>query len=337
MKPEELAAVRERLEGFAEDVFGSVPRADQRRKAGLYLRGLLLEGRRKSVQPMAARLAAAGDGDVEDLRQALQQFVTSSPWEEAPVRARLARRSVAAVAGAARRKRPPAPVAWAVDDTGFPKFGRMSVGVARQYSGTLGKVGNCQVGVSVHVAADDASCPVDWRLFLPAEWDPGLAPDDEARANAVARRTRTHVPDEVHHRPKWQLVLDMLDELAGWELPVAGVGALPVVADAGYGSSADFRTALEARGLAYVVGISQVVTAQPAGAELAQPAYSGRGRPPVPGYPDPPRSLRDLAVEAVAGNARLLRPVVWRRGSRGWRPAKWCSSVDGPPVGWATA
>ena len=96
-----------------------------------------------------------------------------------------------------------------VDDTGFPKDGSCSVGVQRQYSGTLGKTANCQLGVSVNAVCEQASCPLNWRLFLPESWD------DAAMAT---RRAACHLPAAVHHRPKWRLVLDMLDELAGWEL-----------------------------------------------------------------------------------------------------------------------
>ena len=129
MKPEELAAVRTGLLAFAGEMFTPLARADQRRWGEIYLRGLMVDGRRKSIEPMAARLPDGGE-------QCLQQFVNQSPWEVEPVRQRLARRMVAELA----------PLAVIVDDTGFPKAGRYSVGVARQYSGTLGKVGNCQIG-----------------------------------------------------------------------------------------------------------------------------------------------------------------------------------------------
>jgi SRSO17 transposase len=126
------------------------------------------------------------------------------------------------------------PAAWVIDDTAFPKFGRHSVGVAPQYCGALGKVANCQVGVSVHAVTDQASCPLDWRLFLPPEWD-----DDPER------RRKAHVPDRERHRPKWQLAMELLDELAGWDLvpPV-------VLADAAYGEVGEFRLGLEQRALA---------------------------------------------------------------------------------------
>lgn len=132
-------------------MFAPLVRRDQRAKGGLYLRGLLLDGRRKSMQPMTERLGVD--------HQQLQQFMTSSTCPFDAVRARLAWRAVAVVR----------PEVW--DDTGFPKDGVSSPGVARQYSGTLGKVGNCQSGVSVHVASDTASCPLSWRLFLPKSWN----------------------------------------------------------------------------------------------------------------------------------------------------------------------
>ena len=149
MTPGELAAVRGRREEFAAEMFAPLARRDQRDKGATYVRGLLLDGRRKSMQPMAERLGVDEQG--------LQQFVSSSTWAVEPVRQRLARRAIEVIA----------PDAWVVDDTGFPKDGTASPGVARQYSGTLGKVGNCQIGVSVHAVTDTASCPLDWRLFLP--------------------------------------------------------------------------------------------------------------------------------------------------------------------------
>jgi SRSO17 transposase len=170
----------------------------------------MLDGRRKSIQPMAQRL-----GEVH--YQALHHFVATSPWDWRPVRRRLAQVLVGALS----------PTAWVVDDTGFPKDGPCSVGVQRQYSGTLGKTANCQLGVSVNAVCEHASCPLDWRLFLPESWD------DTAMAT---RRAACHLPAAVHHRPKWRLVVDMLDELAGWELspPV-------LLADCGYGEIGEFR------------------------------------------------------------------------------------------------
>ena len=129
LTPAELATIRERLEAFADDIFTSLPRTDQRARGQCYLRGLLLDGRRKSIEPMAQRL-----GEVH--YQALGHFVATSPWDWRPVRRRLAEVLCAALS----------PTAWVVDDTGFPKDGSCSVGVQRQYSGTLGKTANCQLG-----------------------------------------------------------------------------------------------------------------------------------------------------------------------------------------------
>src|SRR3954463_14276389 len=131
MPPGELAAVRGRLEEFAAEMFAPLVRRDQRDKGGTYVRGVLLAGRGTPMGPMAERLGVDHQG--------LQQFVSSSTWAVDPVRERLARRAVEVIA----------PDAWVVDDTGFPKDGTASPGVARQYSGTLGKVGNCQIGVSI--------------------------------------------------------------------------------------------------------------------------------------------------------------------------------------------
>ena len=190
------------------------------------------------------------------------------------------------------------PAAWAIDDTGMPKCGRWSPGVARQYCGELGKVANCQVGVSVNAVSDSASCPLNWRLFVPAEWD-----EDRER------RARAKMPDDVRHRPKWQLALDMLDELAGW-----GLRPPVIVADAGYGEIGEFRAGLEQRELDSIVQVKPGTTAYRGDAALVQPAYQGRGRPPVARYPGKPSSLRDLVL--AAGREAAVA-VAWREGSRG--------------------
>ena len=281
MTPAELARARRRLVAFAADMFQPLARADQRRWGEVYLRGLMLDGKRKSIQPMAERLP---DGN----EQALQQFVSQSPWDWRPVRRRLAQQLTAAID----------PDAWIVDDTGFPKYGKTSVGVARQYSGTLGKVANCQVGVSIHAATDQASCPINWRLFLPESWD-----------GDAARRRAAHVPERVGHRPKGQLVLDMLDELAAWDLapPV-------VVTDAGYGESGELRLGLEERGLAYVVQVKATTSAYPEAVEPDTAPYAGRGRRPQARYRVKRSSLGVLTLAAGPGAAKT---VAWREGVRG--------------------
>jgi SRSO17 transposase len=281
LTPARLQKIRGRLVEFAEEMFEPMVRKDQRRWGEVYLRGLMLDGRRKSIEPMAARLE---DGD----EQCLQQFVNQSPWDEAAVRRRLAARMSAEIA----------PEAWIVDDTGFPKFGDRSVGVAHQYCGALGKIANCQVGVSVNAATDEASCPLDWRLFMPKEW----GPDAERRAKA-------HVPEEVRHVAKWRLALEMIDELRGW-----GLEDRPVLADAGYGDITGFRGGLEERGLDYVVQVKGATSAYAEDVRPEWPAHPGAGRPAKARYRGRRSSLRDLALEAGASAAV---EVSWREGTRG--------------------
>src|SRR3954453_15661044 len=272
MTPGELAAVRGRLEEFAAEMFAPLVRRDQRDKGATYLRGLLLDGRRKSMQPMAERLGVDHQG--------LQQFVSSSTWAVEEVRERLARRAVEVIA----------PAAWVVDDTGFPKDGTASPGVARQYSGSLGKVGNCQIGVSISAVTDAASCPLSWRLFVPERWDDTCAASPEAAAVIRDRRARAGIPAEAGHREKRRLALDMLDELAGW-----GLAPPVVVAHAGYGTIAAFRDGLTARGRAWVVQVQGVLSAYPDSAVPALVPSSGRGRPSRPRYRSAPIALRARA------------------------------------------
>jgi SRSO17 transposase len=285
----QLRRVRTRLAAFAEDLFQSIPRKDQRRWGQTYLRGLLLDGKRKSIQPIAARLAK-GDpqADAYALEQALQQFVNQSPWDPVLVRRRLAERMTAAIQ----------PAAWVIDDTAFPKFGRHSVGVAPQYCGALGKVANCQVGVSVHAATDQASCPLDWRLFLPQEWD-----------GDAERRRKAHVPADQRHRPKWQLALELLDELVGW-----GLAPPVILADAAYGEVGEFRLGLEQRELAYVVQVPGTLSAYPEQVAPETVPYRGRGRRPAARYRRQRSSLRQL-VGAAGGQAATT--VAWREGADG--------------------
>jgi SRSO17 transposase len=249
--------VRAELEEFVAEVFASLRRKDQRSRGGLYLQGLMLEGRRKSMQPMGGRLGV-------DYQQ-LQQFVSSSPWPVEPVRRVLARKAVDLIG----------PEAWVVDDTGFPKDGPASPGVARQYSGSLGKVGNVQIGVSVHAVTDRASCPLSWRLFIPEKWDDSCADSNEDAETIAARRAKTQIPDTVRHRPKWELALEMIDELAAW-----GPRPPVLVADAGYGEVGLFRTALTERGIPYVVQVKSDTSVHPAEVPFELPAYVGTGRPP---------------------------------------------------------
>ncbi len=162
-------------------------RIDGRRRGGCMCDGLMLDGQRKSMQPMAARLRVD--------HQRLQQFVTSSPWEVEPVR-----KACALIQ----------PHAWMIDDTGLVKDGASSACVARQYTGTLGKVGNCQVAVSVHAASDAASAPLDWRLYVPPQAGTRTAPRTPPQ-RSLSPVNGARSPDSEHHRPKWQMALETAD------------------------------------------------------------------------------------------------------------------------------
>jgi SRSO17 transposase len=300
MTPQEIAEVRPRLLGFAAEMLGGLPRKDQRAAGELYVRGLLTDGQRKSMQPMAARLGTD--------HQRLQQFITSSTWDYAVVRRNVARDFAASQ-----------PVeALVVDDTGFAKDGTASPCVARQYSGTLGKTANCQIGVSVHLANEHASCAADWRLFCPESWDDAALEDPVQAARAASRRARAGIPDDVRHLEKWRLALEMLDEMAGpggWDvLGRAGGGARPVVAaDAGYGDNTTFRMELDNRGWRYVVAVKGTTSAHAGDARpVTRSLGGGPGRPPRPAYPQPPVNLRQLAL----ASADQVRQVTWRQGTK---------------------
>ena len=317
MTPQEIAEVRPRLLDFTAEMLGGLPRKDQRAAGELYVRGLLTDGQRKSMQPMAERLGVD--------HQRLQQFITSSTWDYAAVRRNVARW----FAGHQ-------PVeALVVDDTGFPKDGTASPCVARQYSGTLGKIGNCQVGVSVHLVNEHASCAADWRLFCPESWDDAALADPVAAAGARRRRERAGIPDEVRHREKWRLALEMIQEMTGpggWgvleEVTAAG-GPRPVVAaDIGYGDNALFRQQLTDAGWKYAVAVKGSTSAHDGGAVPQTRPYGGLGQPPKPAYPRPPATLRTLAL----AHASQVQPVTWRQGTK--------ASTDNPDAsmsGWFLA
>jgi SRSO17 transposase len=291
----EVERLGDDLTEYTADVFASLTRAGWQERAGWYLHGLMLDGRRKSIQPMAARL----DGAVHE--QALNHFVTNSPWPVEPVRSRIAELVDEAVAAHA----------WAIDDTGLLKCGTASPCVARQYTGTAGKVTNCQIAVSVSMVTDTASCPVDWRLFVPESWDPG---SPKASLDVHERRHKVGIGEDIGHREKWRLALDMIDELMSWRRrpPL-------IVADCGYGDNAEFRHELAVRALAYVVQVSGDLNAYPIEARRTTVTHGRVGRPSVPRYRDPESTLAKLVMAAGSGAARR---ITWRQGSRrrGGRP-----------------
>jgi SRSO17 transposase len=270
-------------------VFASLTRSGRQDRACRYLHGLMIDGRRKSIQPMAARLPGVHE-------QAVNHFVTNSAGDVAPLRSRVAEPVDEAIS----------PAAWAIDDTGLLNCGIRSPGVARQYTGTAGKVSNCPVAVSVSMVTDTGSCPVDGRLFVPESCDPA-AP--KAGTDVDERRSRAGIGDDIGHREKWRLALDLIDELIG-------CGRRPplIVADSGPGDAAEFRHRLTERGLAYAVQASGAnLSGYPADTVRTKAAYRGVGKYPEPRYRKSASSLADLLTAVGPGAARR---VSWRRGSR---------------------
>lgn len=291
MKARKLERLRKELSGFLGQLTQSMGRIDRRRWAETYVRGLLLDGQRKSIQPMAERLEAI-DRDGRDYEQALQQLVNQSPWETSPVQEALA-------AFVVQHTRPEGFLL--LDDTGLPKKGRHSVGVARQYSGTLGKVGNCQVAVTLQYADGRDVYAVDAELYLPQSWM-----EDRARCR------RAGVPDQIGYRPKWQLALAMLQRAA-----TAGLRGT-VLADSFFGSVTAFREALQQAGWRYCVGIDSTLKVVDAQADWgAVPAWRGIGRPPS--RPAKVRAgAKSPSVQQWAlHHAGDFRKVAWREGSKG--------------------
>ena len=283
MNARELDACANRLKEFLVTMLTSVGRSERRHHGLLYVQGLLLDGERKSIEPLAERVP---EGNV----QALQQFVGQSPWAWEPVRRLLAQHMGEELLPAA---------GWIVDDSGFPKQGKESVGVARQYSGTLGKVGNCQVAVAVHLTTEAESMPLDWALYLPRAWT-----EDAERCRKAG------VPESTPFRTKIALALELIDHLLAW-----GLSRQPVLADAGYGNNTEFRQGLVDRQLHYVVGVESSTAVWEKPTQRVQPrSRASRGRPRRPYYRGQPRALRDLAAALPAESWRTL---TWRQGSQG--------------------
>jgi SRSO17 transposase len=249
VRTDSAATVKERLEEFGRGVLAeAMNRPAQMVNGGLYLRGLIEQGKRKSLEPMVERLGADAD------YQSMQQFLTDSPWDPAEV--------VRAVAG---RVAPRIEIlAWVLDDTGFPKQGKRSPGVKRQYSGTLGKVGNCQIGVSVHAVGERGTVPLGWALYLPEEW----CEDPERRATAK-------IPEQITFKTKPELALQLLQRASSWEVPQA-----PVLGDSAYGENTELRERLQDAGLSYVLSVSAQSTAFAPETTFAVPERKGSsGRP----------------------------------------------------------
>jgi SRSO17 transposase len=279
------------LDDYLEHLCAALGHADRRTSLQDYTRGLMLPIARKSVEPLAAHTAPLR---VRAKHQSLHHFVAKSPWSDA------------AVLAAVRNWVAPALTAdtghyWIVDDTGFPKKGRHSVGVARQYCGQLGKQDNCQVAVSLSLATERGSLPIAYRLYLPQDW-----------AEDAQRRRQVGVPSGQKFATKPDIALEQVRTAIE-----AGVTPGIVLADAGYGDETAFRDGITALGLLYSVGIRPGTTVWPPGVSPLPPAPgTGRGRPPSllrrgPGHE--PLSVKALAMSLPP---TAYQSVHWREGSQ---------------------
>jgi SRSO17 transposase len=265
------ADARDRMVGFVEEVACPLPLRRQRENALLYVRGLVEQGGRKSLQPTLFRLE-----ETPARYESMQQFLADSPWDPELLLRRCAER-VAPQIGV---------VAWLVDDTGIVKDGRHSPGVKRQYSGTLGKIGNCQITVSVHAVGEQGTLPLGWSLYLPEEW-----------CDDLPRRRKAKIPDEVMFATKPELAVSLVEQAAGWEIPQA-----PILADCAYGDDGGFRLRLQALYLEYVLAVSAQISVYGPETLFAVPERNGSvGRRRTVARPDRrPESVRALASRLPA-------------------------------------
>lgn len=291
MKQRELQRLRKELELFVKAMTEGLGRSERREALGHYMTGLLLEGERKSIAPMAERLSEVGGA--EAMRQRMQQAVVIAKWSEAELFRRIAEEL---------NTKLPELEAFVIDDTGFPKKGEHSVGVARQYSGTLGRTDNCQVATSLHLAGEHGSGCIGMRLYLSEDW-----------AGDVTRRKKAGVPEDVAFQKKGELALAMLDAAIGWGLPQK-----MVLTDAGYGDSGDFRRGLASRGLHYLVAVTGTANVWGPGTAPSLPEYKGVGRRPTRLHDE---DARPVPTEQLVEIAQFRR-VTWREGARGRQSAR---------------
>lgn len=258
-----------------------------------YCLGLLMPLERKSVEPMAAVTAPAR---AAAKHQSLLHFVGQASWSDEALMAQVRDHVLPVI------ERHGPIQAWIIDDTGFPKKGRHSVGVARQYCGQLGKQDNCQVVVSLSVANEHASLPIAYRLYLPQAW----AEDPE-------RRSRAKVPEEVAFQTKPAIALDQIAAAKA-----RGVAPGTILADAGYGADGSFRAGLSTLGLAYVVGVQPTLSVWPPGAGPLPPKpWKGKGRPPSLMRRDPDKKPVSAKALAQKLDADAWHTVRWREGTNG--------------------
>jgi len=280
-----------RFAAFVERLAEALGHADRIAPMKAYCTGLMLPGDRKSVEPMAARVEP---GRVRAAHQSLHHFVAKADWTDAAVMETVRNLVLPVIT----RNEPIR--AWIIDDTGFPKKGTHSVGVARQYCGQLGKQDNCQVAVSLSIANEQASLPVAWRLYLPEAWT-----EDRLR------RTKAGVPTDITFETKPQIALDQIRRAKE-----AGIPTGVVLADAGYGVDTAFRAGLRAMNLDYVVGIQSSASLWPPGQGPLPPRpWSGKGRPPSLYRRDKEHKPTFAKALAATLSDESWQEVSWREGT----------------------
>jgi SRSO17 transposase len=283
----------ERLQAYLDGLTRAAGHSDRVVPIENYTKGLMLPIERKSVEPMAARLAP---GSVRQMHQSLHHIVADAPWSDVALLEQVRRQVLPAMTKKHKL------AAWIVDDTGFPKKGTHSVGVTRQYCGQLGKQDNCRVAVSVSLATEHASIPATYQLYLPEIW----ADDPE-------RRKQAGVPKEIRFQTKPDMALDHIRGLVNQDVPRA-----VVLADAAYGNDGAFREGLEALGLSYAVGIqSSTALWAPGTGPLRPPPRGKMGRPPRLLRRDKQHQPLPAKEIALCLTAAELRSVTWREGTRG--------------------
>ena len=280
--------VAERLEAFGTEVLaGAMNRPVQVRNGSLYLRGLIEQGARKSLEPLVERLG--GDADY----QSMQQFLADSPWDPVLVVQAVAERVAAAIDVQA----------WVLDDTGFPKDGKDSPGVKRQYSGTLGKTGNCQIGVSVHAVGSRGTVALGWALYLPEEW-----------CDDPQRRKKAKIPEEVEFQTKPELAAGLVERAAAWKIPRA-----PILGDCAYGKNTALRERLNDAGLEYVLSVSEEVSVFAPETIFEVPASRNAGSGRQKTRPQPDRKPEQLGALIARLAPKQFQTVTFRDGPDGKR------------------
>jgi len=288
-----MMTASKRFDAYTERLVSVLGHADRDTPFRQYTTGLLLPLERKSIEPIAARVDPA---QVSATHQSLHHFVAKSDWSDRALLAAVQRQLLPVIERHGQIE------AWIIDDTGFPKKGKHSVGVARQYCGQLGKQDNCQVAVSLSVANEAASLPIDYQLYLPKEW-----------AGDPARRAKAGVPEAIDFKTKPAIALDQIRQAVADGVP-AGV----VLADAGYGADMKFQAALLELELSYVLGVQPTMSVWPEGQMPLPPkTWSGRGRPPKclqRSDDHHPISAKELALSLPAS---AWQDVTWRAGTKG--------------------